>query len=193
MRHDDRAASVKARTDGLADVIELPPPGPTREQIRSRRKHATRAKTISSKRTTKGELALLKALNAELAADVRDHLRPKTRADCIDGPRPCPWVSCKFHLYLDVSPKSGAVKLNFPDLEPHEMHDTCVLDVADRGGAPLEAVGQVMNLTRERIRQVEVRALAKLAALRDEAVLCDYVDGGPIGKRRLPIIQGDGT
>jgi len=43
-----------------------------------------------------------------------------------------------------------------------------------------------MNLTRERIRQVEVKALAKLEALRDMNALRDYVDEGPVGKRRLP-------
>ena len=43
-----------------------------------------------------------------------------------------------------------------------------------------------MNLTRERIRQVEVKALAKLEALKDMMALRDYVDEGPIGKRRLP-------
>jgi uncharacterized protein YdaT len=46
-----------------------------------------------------------------------------------------------------------------------------------------------MNLTRERIRQVEVKALAKLEALRDMNALRDYVDEGPVGKRRLPVIS----
>lgn len=46
-----------------------------------------------------------------------------------------------------------------------------------------------MNLTRERIRQVEVKALAKLEALRDMMALRDYVDEGPIGKRRLPTLS----
>lgn len=43
-----------------------------------------------------------------------------------------------------------------------------------------------MNLTRERIRQVEVKALAKLEALKDMMALREYVDEGPVGKRRLP-------
>ena len=46
-----------------------------------------------------------------------------------------------------------------------------------------------MNLTRERIRQVEVKGLAKLAALRDMMALRDYVDEGPMGKRRLPVLD----
>jgi hypothetical protein len=69
------------------------------------------------------------------------------------------------------------------------MTETCALDVADRGGTTLEEVGAIMNLTRERIRQVEVKGLAKLAALRDMSTLRDYVDEGPTGKRRLPLLD----
>ena len=50
----------------------------------------------------------------------------------------------------------------------------------------MEDVGAIMNLTRERIRQVEVKALAKLEALRDMMALREFVDEGPVGKRRLP-------
>jgi hypothetical protein len=89
---------------------------------------------------------------------------------------------------LDVSARTGAIKLNFPDLDVWEMSETCALDIADRGGTTLEEVGAIMNLTRERIRQVEVKGLAKLAALRDMTNLRDYVDEGPIGKRRLPLL-----
>src|SRR4029077_16373691 len=112
--------------------------------------------------------------------------KPRTRAECAEGARPCPYVSCKHHLFLDVSARTGAIKLNFPDLEVWDMNETCALDVADRGGTTLEDVGAIMNLTRERIRQVEVKALAKLEALRDMMALRDYVDEGPVGKRRLP-------
>jgi len=37
-----------------------------------------------------------------------------------------------------VSARTGAIKLNFPDLEVWEMTETCALDVADRGGTTLE-------------------------------------------------------
>jgi len=33
----------------------------------------------------------------------RGVVRPITRADCAGGQRPCPFVSCKFHLKLDVA------------------------------------------------------------------------------------------
>ncbi len=156
----------------------------TREQRRSRRKREVRARTISVKRMTKRELEM----GRMLYPDVDDVERPRQRAECAGAERPCPFVSCKHHLYLDVSARTGAIKLNFPDLEVWEMNETCALDVADRGGTTLEEVGAIMNLTRERIRQVEVKGLAKLQALREMSSLRDYVDEGPVGKRRLPVI-----
>ncbi|MFN0063506.1 MAG: sigma factor-like helix-turn-helix DNA-binding protein [Myxococcaceae bacterium] len=97
--------------------------------------------------------------------------RPRTRAECVNGPRPCQFVSCKHNLYLDVNPQTGSIKLNFPDKEIWELEHTCALDVAEKGGITLEEVGAIMNLTRERIRQVETRGLMKLRAA---------VDGDPI-------------
>ena len=94
--------------------------------------------------------------------------RPRSRAECVNGPRPCMFISCKHHLYLDVNPATGSIKLNFPDKEVWEMGETCALDVADRGGITLEEVGSIMNLTRERIRQVETRGLLKLRAMTDD-------------------------
>jgi hypothetical protein len=178
--------------DDSEDLIEVEGPeeelpagdGITREQRRSRRKRAVRARTISVKRMTKRELEIGRLLYPE-----DDYQKPRVRAACAGGARPCPYVSCKHHLYVDVSPRTGAIKLNFPDLEVWEMGDSCALDVADRGGTTLEDVGAIMNLTRERIRQVEVKALAKLEALRDMMALRDFVDEGPVGKRRLPVLS----
>ena len=173
------AADVGPQVEGALAVDA----GITREQRRSRRKREVRARTISVKRMTKRELAIGRAMYPET-----DYWKPRTRAECADAPRPCPYVSCTHHLFLDVSARTGAIKVNFPDLEVWDMNDTCALDVADRGGTTLEEVGAIMNLTRERIRQVEVKALAKLDALREMSALRDFVDEGPVGKRRLPVI-----
>jgi hypothetical protein len=183
---EERAGIVQGTTDG-ALALSAEPGGETvtREQRRSRRKRAIRARTISVKRMTKRELEL----GRMLYPDVDEVDRPQVRNDCAEAMRPCPFVSCHHHLYLDVSARTGAIKLNFPDLEVWEMTESCALDVADRGGTTLEEVGAIMNLTRERIRQVEVKGLAKLAALRDMTALRDYIDEGPVGKRRLPILS----
>jgi len=102
---------------------------------------------------------------AEVAdVDLDDYDRPVTRADCepggINEQRPCPFVSCKHHLYLEVNPSTGSLKLNFPDREVWELAETCALDVAERvdatdDRATLVEIGRVLNLTRERIRQIE--------------------------------------
>lgn len=159
----------------------------SREQLRSRRHREVRARTMSMKRLTKRELELGRALfPAEEHADVE---RPRTRADCQGGPRPCPFVSCAHHLYLDVSARTGAIKLNFPDLEPDELAESCALDVADRRGVTLEEVGRVMNLTRERVRQLEIKGLAKLQATAESFGLRDFVPTGAVAKRRLPVLE----
>jgi hypothetical protein len=87
--------------------------------------------------------------------------RPRNRSEC-PTERPCPWVACKHHLYLDINPETGSIKINFPDLEPWELKHTCALDIAEMGGITLEEAGEVLNLTREQIRNIEVRGLLKL-------------------------------
>ncbi len=104
---------------------------------------------------------------AELLKSI-ESMRPRKRAECVNGPRPCLFVSCKHNLYLDVNPETGSIKLNFPDKEIWELEHTCALDVAEKGGITLEEVGAIMNLTRERIRQVETRGLAKLREATEE-------------------------
>ena len=116
-----------------------------------------RAKTIAMKRLTKEELRIGALLYPE-----RSYWRPKSRGECANVSRPCPYVSCKYHLYIDVNPATGSIKINFPDLEVWELQHSCALDVAQTGGITLEEVGEILNLTRERIRQVEVRGLLKL-------------------------------
>lgn len=124
---------------------------------RGARKGLRRSKTIALKRLSEEEKE-----NADQIMSEMEHLRPKSRQDCRVGDRPCPFVSCKYHLYLDVNPHTGSIKLNFPDLAVWELAETCSLDVADRGGITLEEVGELLNLTRERIRQVEATGLEKL-------------------------------
>jgi hypothetical protein len=135
----------------------------TSRKVRQRRRERARSKTIAPKRLTKEELRMGALLMPLEGVD-----RPTKRGECVEGARPCPWVSCKHHLFLDVNPETGSIKLNFPDMEVWEMKETCSLDVADRGGITLEEVGEILNLTRERIRQVEVRGLLKLKMIGPE-------------------------
>lgn len=123
-----------------------------------------RPKTLSPRRLRRERAAL----GPEPGGVRRDPLaivdaaRPSTRAQCRDGPRPCLFVSCRFHLYLDVNELTGAMKLNFPHLQPWELAESCALDIAERGGMSLEELGALLNVTRERARQIEITAIGKL-------------------------------
>ncbi len=162
---DDDELELDALEDddeGESDTEELTAEGGELPEVsrkirRRRRRTRPRSKTIAMKRLTREELR-----QGALMYPPVDIPRPTSREECRGEQRPCPWVACKHHLYLDINPETGSIKINFPDLEPWELKHTCALDVAERGGITLEEVGEIMNLTRERIRQVEVRGLLKL-------------------------------
>ncbi|MFN0248768.1 MAG: sigma factor-like helix-turn-helix DNA-binding protein [Kofleriaceae bacterium] len=151
----DEGEADELSDDGVSPSDEAPEV--SRKIRRRRRRTRPRSKTIAMKRLTREELRV-----GALMYPPVDIPRPTSRAECKEEMRPCPWVACKHHLYLDINPETGSIKINFPDLEPWELKHTCALDVAERGGITLEEVGEIMNLTRERIRQVEVRGLLKL-------------------------------
>jgi len=141
------------KDDELLPVVNLLRKG--HHLDRSKRSREVRARSLSA--TTRVSRRALAAAAAMYPEDTAS-MRPRTRGECVDGPRPCPWVSCRHHLYLDVDARTGALKVNFPDLEPEQLAQSCSLDLAERDGMTLEEVGQVLNLTRERVRQIENRA-----------------------------------
>jgi hypothetical protein len=158
--------SLATRFVSLVDEEDLE----TDERGRRKRRTRSRARTISIRRLSKTELNRGREQFPEM-----DYWRPQTRGECAEMERPCPFVACKYHLYIDVHPVRGSIKINFPDVDVWEMTDTCALDIADRGGITLEEVGQIMNLTRERVRQLETQGLAKLQGVEDVDRLRDYV------------------
>lgn len=123
-----------------------------------------RAHTVSVKRLSKRELERGAAEYPEQPG--RDYLRPRTFEECdsvgLGDITPCPFVSCKHHLYLDVNPRTGSIKFNFPGREVDELPATCALRVAQHGGRTLDAVAEVMALTRQRLSQLEDRILDKI-------------------------------
>jgi len=144
-----------------------------RKPLVKRRAYTESMKRLGKAALHRGAADHPPSINAEYEAD-----RPKTLGDCLPGgcneARPCPWVSCKWSLVLDVSTRTGSIKHNFPDFEVWQMPDTCALDIADRGGMTLEEMGDTLGKTREGIRQIEVNALAKILASRDAVALSDY-------------------
>ena len=93
---------------------------------------------------------------------------PRVRADCLPGgcnaARPCPWTCCRHNIAAEPGWSGG---------------DSCVLDVTDRNpaGVTLEQVGDLLGLTRERIRQLEVRVLGRIARARAAKELRDLAAG----------------
>src|SRR5437773_7126189 len=93
---------------------------PLSRKVRHKRRERARSKTIAPKRLTKEELRF-----RELLPIFEDPDRPTTRGACKEDIRPCPYVSCKHHLYLDVNPETGSIKLNCPAHEVWDMAETC--------------------------------------------------------------------
>ena len=153
----EEATSGEGATS-LADAAK-----PQRRRGRRKRRTRARARTISIRRLSKAELNRGRLLYPET-----DYWRPTTRAECKDMERPCPYVSCKYHLYIDVHPVRGSIKLNFPDLEVWEMTETCALDVADRARKlaleVLDLAGAAQALG---ARAVVLRARGELRAARE--------------------------
>lgn len=128
-----------------------------------RAKHV-RGVTWNAKRTSKRRLAILAAENP-----VHDYDRPKSFGECLEAGRgtresPCPFVSCKHHLAIEVNPRIGSIKVAHPLTEIEDLPATCALQVADEGGVTLEVAASILGLTRERVRQIEYSALAKVRA-----------------------------
>ena len=79
---------------------------------------------------------------------------PQKRKDCLGGTRPCPWVRCKHHMVWCLS---GVKKMTNRQIihKIFTLKETCVLDVADKGGVTLDEIGNILGITRERVRQIE--------------------------------------
>lgn len=125
--------------------VSEPAPAPTpRRKYQPRNTEVVPRKKLSVRRLT--------VLSVEAPAQF--YWRPKTREDCDRVPRPCPYVGCKHHLFLDVR-SNGNIRLNFPDSEPEDLAESCSLDVADEGSHSLDMTMGYLNVTRERVRQIE--------------------------------------
>lgn len=179
---DARAKALQGSVPG--DAFDVAVEHLSREARRSRRKREVRSHTINAKRITKRELAIGAALYPE---DTQEG-RPRTRGECDQVERPCPYVGCRHHLYLEITGSAG-IKLNFPDLEPDELLESCSLDVADEGGLTLEQAAELLNVTRERLRQVEVLALGRLAATNAGSGLVDPEEHRRPVRAHAPVLR----
>jgi hypothetical protein len=194
--------------DVVEDADEVEPPRWSRAAARER--GIPPKKTVAVRRITQVELAAGRVELEVLGAN-EPYDRPKTRTACQQCPscqlvrdgksnrltcdhraaeviyhsRPCIFIACKHALYLDIS-ETGSIILNFPHLEPGQMRadQSCSLDLADRGGMTLEEIAVVTNLTRERIRQIELKALIRRARPAAIALGLGAEDAAAAGEHR---------
>lgn len=81
---------------------------------------------------------------------------PESRSECRGGERPCPYVSCRFHLLLDVTSDGRLYLTRELDEQDEdsiadalrEMPETCALDVADRGASTSRTIADLLGMAR---------------------------------------------
>lgn len=131
-------------------------PAPESGVVRKHKPHQVQGKVLTM--PPRGQTSLFREDYSDLPE------RPKTRGECAEGPRPCPWVSCSHHLYL-MEEESGAIRLSFPGIEPEEMPVSCALDVAERQPATMQAIGAMMRSSQSgRVARIVGKAKAKRLA-----------------------------
>lgn len=98
-------------------------------------------------------------------------VRPKTRGECADVPRPCPFVSCRHHLYLDVD-RLGNIAEHAAD--PLEMEASCSLDVADEEEPMgLVEIGRLIGINKQLAHRISCEVSGRFRRI---DVLAEYVD-----------------
>lgn len=115
-----------------------------------------RARTINVSKFTKRQR---QAAHSRSFWDVDvEALRPKLRSECKDGPRPCPWIGCRFHMAINVDLERGSIKEIFPDFnildDPsgdglvllEQQVGTCALDVFEKHDDGTGGVGGLIAL-----------------------------------------------
>ena len=91
--------------------------------------------------------------------------RPRRRKDCVKGPRPCPWVRCRYHLHFELE---GDL-LEYRDMDSDVPHEpSCALDVANGGKHSSEEIAEIMQLPVAEVDEIAREALAKLRRKLDQ-------------------------
>lgn len=149
----------------------IPPPNDPNESLAQQFfRHQSKPTPYRTERSSGGSDA---GLRSPAMATTR-HL-PLTRAECIGGPRPCPFVSCRHHLYLDIhdsgSTTAGKIVVRHPEGLRALMTgavegapESCSLDVADSMAEhSLEEIAALVGLdSRQHANKIEAAALMKL-------------------------------
>jgi hypothetical protein len=103
--------------------------------------------------------------------------KPRKRGDCTHE-RPCPFMTCFYHVSCEVS-RTGKLTVLHSEEDLPGLPYTCTLDAAEKGGLTLEQVAEIWGITRERIRQIEAKAIEKLKQRIKFTEFEDFIDPGP--------------
>lgn len=95
--------------------------------------------------------------------DQLNYRRPRSRAECIRGIRPCPFVGCRYHIFSDKNGRDGSFDIDFSLKDLLTRPHTCSLDAAREGVRTQEEVAELMRRTRGRINQIEQQAKRNFA------------------------------
>lgn len=104
--------------------------------------------------------------------------KPPPRSECVGAARPCQWFSCRYHLWVNERRpgRRWQGREHIPGVDHRarigehgevSYAESCALDVAAVApdGLPRMAVGKLLGISNERVRQIEESALAKLGAV----------------------------
>jgi DNA-binding CsgD family transcriptional regulator len=151
-------------------AVEPLPLEPVPEIVKTRRR---RARTISVRRLSRAARARAVAAYPETARGAWPIVPRECPEPDADGVRRCAHVTCPSNRALEVT-AHGSIKVYLPILRDEdgdgvetldlsrETKSTCLEDWGE--SLTLEEVASAWNLSRERVRQLEGNALAKLRA-----------------------------
>ncbi|MDY0001406.1 MAG: hypothetical protein RBU30_08950 [Polyangia bacterium] len=122
-------------------------------------------------KTPRPEPALAHQVQARQAVASRpledwEQARPIIRADCVDGPRPCPWVACVHHLGIHVDSK-GRIRAQ-PGVRDGDLEGLpfggCALDASDAGPHGLEEIARFLGTWKGEVQRIIADAQAQAQA-----------------------------
>jgi uncharacterized protein YdbL (DUF1318 family) len=126
-----------------------------------------------------------------------------TRGECEDGIRPCPYVSCAYHLLwigddvhreVDEIYERVVVGDNGDGLlrALAALPETCALDVAAQGEHTYDDVATHFGVTRARVQQIAIEATLRVRYSAEKRKLIDGLEGGGFHPEEPGNVWGSG-